>query len=104
MKVSILGIPMDLGAGRRGVDMGASALRNAQLSRTLRDLGHDVTDLGDVPVPIPETLDKHASGGLVFLEPILDACHAAADRVRQVDEERLVSLDAHISDNRNRQP
>ncbi|WP_412026722.1 arginase [Deinococcus yunweiensis] len=81
MKVSILGIPMDLGAGRRGVDMGASALRNAQLSRTLRDLGHDVTDLGDVPVPIPETLDKHASGGLVFLEPILDACHAAADRV-----------------------
>ncbi|THF83642.1 arginase [Deinococcus sp. KSM4-11] len=81
MNVSILGIPMDLGAGRRGVDMGASALRNAQLARTLRDLGHHVDDLGDVPVPIPETLDKHASGGLVFLEPILDTCRRAAERV-----------------------
>ncbi|WP_309572731.1 arginase [Deinococcus sp.] len=81
MNVSILGIPMDLGAGRRGVDMGASALRNAQLARTLRDLGHHVNDLGDVPVPIPETLDKHVSGGLVFLNPILDACRSAAERV-----------------------
>ena len=43
MNVSILGIPMDLGAGRRGVDMGPSALRNAQLARTLRDLGHSVS-------------------------------------------------------------
>ena len=45
MNVAILGIPMDLGAGRRGVDMGASALRNAHLAGTLRDLGHTVTDL-----------------------------------------------------------
>ncbi|GHF38810.1 arginase [Deinococcus metalli] len=72
---------MDLGAGRRGVDMGASALRNAQLARTLRELGHHVNDLGDVVVPLPETLDKHASGGLVFLEPILGTCRATAQRV-----------------------
>lgn len=86
MKISILGIPMDLGAGRRGVDMGASALRNAQLARTLRGLGHEVTDLGDVRVAIPETLDKHANGGLVFLEPIVDACRSAAERIAALPE------------------
>ena len=78
MNVSILGIPMDLGAGRRGVDMGPSALRNAHLSRALRDLGHSVTDLGDVRVALPESIDKHEEGGLVFLDPILEACRAAA--------------------------
>lgn len=81
MNISILGIPMDLGAGRRGVDMGPSALRNAHLAHTLRDLGHDVTDLGDIEVALPETLDKHETGGLVFFEPILNACRTAAERV-----------------------
>lgn len=81
MKVDILGIPMDLGAGRRGVDMGPSALRNAHLARTLRSLGHTVCDLGDVPVALPETLDKHASAGLVFLTPILEACRVTAERL-----------------------
>ena len=86
MNLSILGIPMDLGAGRRGVDMGPSALRNAQLAHTLRELGHKVNDLGDVPVAIPETLDKHAQGGLVFLDPIVQACKAAAERVAALPE------------------
>ena len=86
MNISILGIPMDLGAGRRGVDMGPSALRNAHLARTLRDLGHHVTDLGDIEVAIPETLDKHAAAGLVFLDPILAACRTAAERVMALPE------------------
>lgn len=81
MNISILGIPMDLGAGRRGVDMGPSALRNAQLAHTLRGLGHQVSDLGDVKVAIPETLDKHAQSGWVFLEQIAHACQAATDQV-----------------------
>lgn len=54
--VRILGVPMDLGAGRRGVDMGPSALRLARLAGTLTELGHKVLDLGNVEVPIPETL------------------------------------------------
>lgn len=41
-KISILGIPMDLGAGRRGVDMGPSALRNAKLAPRLQEIGHQV--------------------------------------------------------------
>lgn len=86
MDLSILGIPMDLGAGRRGVDMGPSALRNAHLARTLRELGHTVTDLGDVEVPLPETVDKHAGSGLVFLETILAACRSAAEQVAALPE------------------
>ncbi|GGO35196.1 arginase [Deinococcus humi] len=81
MNVSILGIPMDLGAGRRGVDMGPSALRNAHLATRLRELGHTVEDLGDIAVALPETLDKHRETGLVFLEPIIDACRDAVGRV-----------------------
>ncbi|WP_102125880.1 arginase [Deinococcus planocerae] len=87
MNVSILGIPMDLGAGRRGVDMGASALRNAHFAGRLRGLGHTVTDLGNVPVALPETLDKHTNAGLVFLEPILDACRATVDRLAALPED-----------------
>ncbi|WP_414657260.1 arginase [Deinococcus sp. VB343] len=86
MDISILGIPMDLGAGRRGVDMGPSALRNAQLASTLRELGHTVTDLGDIDVAIPETLDKHETGGLVFLHPIMEACRSAAERIIALPE------------------
>ncbi|MPY66317.1 arginase [Deinococcus sp. SDU3-2] len=86
MDLSILGIPMDLGAGRRGVDMGPSALRNAHLAGTLRGLGHTVTDLGDVEVPLPETVDKHAEGGLIFLDPIIAACRSAAERVAALPE------------------
>ncbi|KAB2907156.1 MAG: arginase [Ignavibacteriales bacterium] len=54
-KVRIIGFPMDLGAGRRGVDMGPSALRIAQLSEKLEELGYEVDDLGDIDVGIMET-------------------------------------------------
>jgi|SRR5882724_11295592 len=53
-RVAIIGVPLDLGANRRGVDMGPSALRVTNLAARLRELGHDVEDRGDVEVPIPE--------------------------------------------------
>ncbi len=53
--VRLLGVPMDLGAGRRGVDMGPSALRLARLAPVLREIGHEVIDLGNVAVPLPES-------------------------------------------------
>jgi arginase len=53
--VHIIGVPLDLGAGRRGVDMGPSAFRIAGLSSQLNALGRDVVDQGDVPAPIQET-------------------------------------------------
>ncbi len=86
MNAAILGIPMDLGAGRRGVDMGPSALRNAHLASTLRALGHTVTDLGNVPVAIPETVDKHQEQGLIFLDSILAACVETRDRLLALPE------------------
>ena len=56
VRVSVIGVPLDLGAGRRGVDMGPSAFRLARHRTTrLRELGYDVQDAGDVDVPIQET-------------------------------------------------
>ncbi len=54
MKVALVGVPMDLGANRRGVDMGPSALRIAGLAERIRGLGADVVDTGDVDSPLPE--------------------------------------------------
>jgi arginase len=53
--IAVIGAPMDLGAGRRGVDMGPSALRIARLNDRLASLGYQVEDLGNVTVDQPET-------------------------------------------------
>lgn len=55
MQVDIIGVPIDLGADRRGVDMGPSAIRYAHLQRELEGLGFTVRDEGNVEVPIAET-------------------------------------------------
>ena len=55
--VHIIGVPLDLGGGRRGVDMGPSAFRIAGLGERIAALGRTVTDRGDLPAPIPETQD-----------------------------------------------
>jgi arginase len=80
MRISLLGVPMDLGADRRGVDMGPSAIRYAGLSDKLRALGHEVEELGAIPVPGPEV---HPPGDprLKYLDPIVAVCAATADRV-----------------------
>ena len=53
--VHIIGVPLDLGAGRRGVDMGPSALRIAGIDEKIAALGIRVTDKGDIEAPIQET-------------------------------------------------
>lgn len=53
-ELKIIGAPSDLGQGRRGVDMGPSAIRYAGLREKLQDLGHNVQDLGNIDVPMPE--------------------------------------------------
>ena len=55
--VHIIGVPLDLGGNRRGVDMGPSALRIAGLGERIAQLGRTVVDRGDLPSPIPETQD-----------------------------------------------
>ncbi|AFL99079.1 MULTISPECIES: arginase [Desulfitobacterium] len=54
-KVRIIGVPIDLGADRRGVDMGPSAIRYAGLHERLKKLGWEVEDVGNIDVPIAET-------------------------------------------------
>jgi len=56
--VHILGVPLDLGGGRRGVDMGPSAFRIAGLDADIAALGHPTVDRGDLVVPIPETRNE----------------------------------------------
>ena len=54
MQIDIIGVPIDLGADRRGVDMGPSAIRYAHLQNKLEDLGYTVQDEGNVEVAIAE--------------------------------------------------
>ena len=74
--VRIIGVPLDLGAARRGVDMGPSALRIARLAEVLRQIGHQVTDEGNLAVPQSEehaTLDDQ-------LDAITKVCTQLASR------------------------
>src|ERR1700748_788653 len=54
-KIRVIGVPLDMGASRRGVDMGPSAMRVAGLEARLEALGHQVTDGGNIRVEIAET-------------------------------------------------
>ena len=54
MQIDLIGVPIDLGAGRRGVDMGPSAIRYAHLQNKLEELGYDIEDKGNIEVPIQE--------------------------------------------------
>src|SRR5438046_10250413 len=56
--VHIIGVPLDLGGNRRGVDMGPSAFRIAGLRERIAGLGCAVSDKGDLPEPIPETQEQ----------------------------------------------
>lgn len=86
--LELIGVPLDLGAGRRGVDMGPSALRIAGIGETLAALGHDIIDAGNIEVPQRETAEEGAAD-LRFLGPISAVCRtlyastrAALDRGR----------------------
>jgi arginase len=74
--IRILGVPMDLGASRRGVDMGPSALRLARLSEALEELGHTVEDLGNLAVPDRTSL----TGDGHYIAAIADVCGELAKR------------------------
>jgi arginase len=80
-QVHIIGVPLDLGGGRRGVDMGPSAFRIAGLGERLARLGCGVVDAGDLAVPIPET--RHEGDPKKrYIEDIAVVCAALHDRVR----------------------
>jgi len=81
--VNIIGFPMDLGADRRGVDMGPSALRIAGLKQKLENLGYRVIDSGDVFIQIMEK-QKIVNPKLKYLNEILRTAKTLASKVEKV--------------------
>ncbi|HYY33691.1 MAG TPA: arginase [Gaiellaceae bacterium] len=84
-RVAIIGAALDLGAGRRGVDMGPSAIRYAGLDERLAALGLDVEDLGNVEVGVAEATDE-GDPRARFLEEIKAVSAKIAALVKQAAE------------------
>jgi arginase len=80
-RVSIIGAPLDLGQGRRGVDMGPSAVRVANLGARLTALGYEVTDLGNITAAQAEALPHPGPGNARFIDEIANACQSLGQMV-----------------------
>src|SRR5258707_7168249 len=90
-KVRIIGVPMDLGQSRRGVDMGPSALRGAGLQSSLKKLGLQVEDIGNLSVKQPEEMpvgEKRAK----YLQEIAETCGDVAAAAEKALSEGFLPL------------
>jgi arginase len=85
-RIRVLGVPLDLGASRRGVDMGPSAMRVAGLEARLEALGHQVADAGNIQVAIAET-QGFGSQRARYLKQIAQTCTRTAEAVVKTLEE-----------------
>ncbi|MCJ7501799.1 MAG: arginase [Acidobacteriia bacterium] len=85
LKIRLLGVPLDLGQERRGVDMGPSAVRAAGLNSALKSLGHQVEDLGNLHVKIPE-MQPFGDRRAKYLNEIAETCQEVAHRIYQTLE------------------
>jgi arginase len=85
LKIRILGVPLDLGQERRGVDMGPSAVRAAGLNSALKSLGHQVEDAGDIHVKIPE-MQHFGDRRAKYLNEIAETSQEVAHRIYQTLE------------------
>jgi arginase len=86
--IRLIGVPMDLGASRRGVDMGPFAVRYTDLRERLEALGHSVDDLGNVAVPFREDAEKGAQRGARYLGAITSVCRDVAGLTRTALEQQ----------------
>jgi arginase len=89
--VHIIGVPLDLGGNRRGVDMGPSALRIAGIGEQISALGHPVTDKGDLPAPIPET-QKQRDERKKYIADIAKVCQKLYQTTLQSLEEGAMPI------------
>jgi arginase len=90
-KIRIIGVPMDLGASRRGVDMGPSALRVAGLQARIKQLGHQVEDIGNISVKQPEEM-SYGEKRAKYLAEIADACKDLGAIVEKSLEETMLPV------------
>jgi len=78
-QITVIGVEMDLGQARRGVDMGPSALRYAGLNERLRGLGYNLEDTGNIETPVRDTL---SGSGLDYLPAVVKTCGAVYEAGR----------------------
>jgi len=90
-RIRVIGVPLDMGASRRGVDMGPSAMRVAGLEARLERLGHQVTDGGNIRVEIAET-QSHGTDSARYLAEIAETCTRTAEAVVKTLEEDMTPL------------
>jgi arginase len=90
-KIRIIGVPMDLGQSRRGVDMGPSALRVAGLQTRLKQLGHTVEDIGNLPVRQPEE-QPYGEKRAKYLHEIAESCRDLAEMTEKTLAEGFLPL------------
>ena len=84
-RISIIGVPMDYGQSRRGVDMGPTAIRYAGVVNKLQTLGYTVNDLGDIHIPIDSTTDQQTN--LKNLRSVISANDLLYQQVQKVVED-----------------
>lgn len=89
--IAIIGAPMDLGAGRRGVDMGPSAIRVANIHRRIASLGYKVEDLGNVAVEQAESSPAGPKRAR-YLAQIAETCLRLAEKVERAAAQGKVPL------------
>ena len=90
-KIRIIGVPMDLGASRRGVDMGPSALRVGGLAQQLKSMGHQVEDIGNVLVKQPEE-QHYGEKRAKYMAEIAETAKGLAQIVEKTLEDGLLPL------------
>lgn len=89
--IRIIGVPLDMGASRRGVDMGPSAVRVAGLEKRLEALGHHVIDSGNIRVEIAET-QAEGNKNARYLKEIAETCTRTAEAVAAALEQGATPL------------
>ncbi|MCF6179425.1 MAG: arginase family protein, partial [Geopsychrobacter sp.] len=87
--IRIIGIPIDLGQNKRGVDMGPAALRYAGLAARLKRLGFNVQDAGNIMVPVRDSIDQSRQG---FIPAIAQVCNAAYLAASQAISEGVIPI------------
>src|ERR1700732_1127205 len=90
-KIRVIGVPLDLGQSRRGVDMGPSAMRVAGLEARLEELGHVVEDAGNISVAIAEQ-KKAGDPSAKYLKEITATCTKNAELVIKTLEAGMIPL------------
>lgn len=90
-KVSIIGVPMDLGQIRRGVDMGPSAMRYAGLIENIQSIGYEAKDYGDININRPAS-NETEEGQLRNLDKVIKVSEELCKRIEEIEAEHSFPL------------